>query len=83
MNEIPSVDIDPSGRFKYILIKLRHNGQEKFIVRGHSWAEYHGISEYNFERTRFFRVISFENSHNLKRIFWINSRALVRIGRLK
>lgn len=43
LGDIPSVDIDPSGRFKYILIKLRQNGHEKFVVRGHTWAEYHGI----------------------------------------
>lgn len=43
LNEIPSVDIDPTGRFKYILIKLIYKGEEKYVVRGHAWAEYHGI----------------------------------------
>ena len=37
-----SVSIDPNGRFKYILIKLKHNNQEKYLVRGYKWAEYHG-----------------------------------------
>ena len=42
LNDFESVNIDPSGRYKYILIKLEQNGQEKYVVRGHGWAEYHG-----------------------------------------
>jgi len=43
LNDFESVIIDPSGRYKYILIRLEQNGQEKYVVRGHSWAEYHGM----------------------------------------
>lgn len=43
LEQIPSVDIDSSGRFKYILIKLSLKGAEKYIVRGYAWAEYHGL----------------------------------------
>ena len=45
-SDIPNVKIDSKGRFKYILIKLNSNGIEKFVVRGHAWAEFHGI--FNF-----------------------------------
>merc|ERR1711915_1137048 len=43
---IESVDIDASGRFKYILIKVHDSNQEgkevsKFIVRGYDSCEYH------------------------------------------
>ena len=50
--EVEDVKIDPNGRFKYILIHLKHNNQEKFVVRGFKWAEYHGIyvKNYNFKR---------------------------------
>ena len=43
LDDIDSVDI-PSGRYKYILIKLtdRQTKHEKFIVRGYTWAAYHG-----------------------------------------
>ncbi len=43
LDKIENVKIDSNGRFKYILIKLIHNNQEKFIVRGFKWAEYHGM----------------------------------------
>ena len=42
LDGINDVDIDSTGRFKYILIKLRNKNQEKTIVRGYAWAEYHG-----------------------------------------
>ncbi len=42
MNSIDDVRIDSSGRFKYILIKVSKNGEEKYVVRGYAWAEYHG-----------------------------------------
>lgn len=43
LGDISKVNIDSKGRFKYILIKLKSNGIEKFVVRGHAWAEFHGI----------------------------------------
>ncbi len=44
MEEIANVDID-SGKFKYVLIKIidGKNNIEKYIVRGYSWAAYHGL----------------------------------------
>lgn len=42
---VPDVDIDANGRFKYILIKVmekRQDGAFKHIVRGFDWANYHG-----------------------------------------
>ncbi len=44
LSEIENVKIDASGRFKYILIRLRHAGSEKYVVRGFASGEYHGIS---------------------------------------
>ncbi|XP_023647393.1 14 kDa phosphohistidine phosphatase [Paramormyrops kingsleyae] len=42
---VPAVDIDPSGVFKYVLIRVRSteegNDSSVDIVRGYSWAEYH------------------------------------------
>ena len=36
------VDIDPSGKFKYVLIKLHHDDNtSKLLVRGYAWGEYH------------------------------------------
>ena len=36
------VDIDPSGKFKYVLIKLHfENNTSKLLVRGFAWGEYH------------------------------------------
>ena len=43
LKDISNVNIDSNGRFKYILIKIKSNGIEKFVVRGHAWAEFHGI----------------------------------------
>lgn len=46
MMNIPQADIDPSGVFKYVLIRVhsREEGDdsEVDIVRGYGWAEYHG-----------------------------------------
>ncbi len=44
MEEIANVDID-NGKFKYVLIKIidGKNNKEKYIVRGYSWAAYHGL----------------------------------------
>ncbi|KAM9063985.1 LOW QUALITY PROTEIN: 14 kDa phosphohistidine phosphatase [Sarcophilus harrisii] len=48
--QIPDVDIDPDGVFKYVLIRVRSardsnpDGKDcpsKEIVRGYKWAEYH------------------------------------------
>ena len=43
-NAIPDVDLDPDGRFKYVLIKVYSGkGDEyKYIVRGYTWADFHG-----------------------------------------
>ncbi|CAH1272627.1 PHPT1 [Branchiostoma lanceolatum] len=39
---IPDVEIDPDGKFKYILIRCHGPGDvSKDIVRGFAWAEYH------------------------------------------
>jgi len=43
LDQIPNVEIDANGRFKYILIKLKKSDEEKYIVRGFKWAEYHGL----------------------------------------
>nr|XP_023647394.1 14 kDa phosphohistidine phosphatase isoform X2 [Paramormyrops kingsleyae] len=46
---VPAVDIDPSGVFKYVLIRVRSteegNDSSVDIVRGYSWAEYHAELE--------------------------------------
>ncbi|XP_058472796.1 14 kDa phosphohistidine phosphatase [Solea solea] len=45
MANIQQADIDPTGVFKYVLIRVhsREEGddEEVDIVRGYSWAEYH------------------------------------------
>ena len=44
-SNVPDVDIDANGRFKYILIKVMdktQGGAFKYIVRGFDWANYHG-----------------------------------------
>lgn len=49
-DSVPTVEIDPNGTFKYILIKLyekgktNEDGSEKFkyLVRGNARGEYHG-----------------------------------------
>ncbi|XP_043913741.1 14 kDa phosphohistidine phosphatase [Protopterus annectens] len=41
--QLPDVDIDADGVFKYVLIRVEPpNGeQSKDIVRGYAWADYH------------------------------------------
>lgn len=43
LDDIPDVDLDDEGVFKYILISVKHNqtGEEKTIVRGYEECEYH------------------------------------------
>lgn len=50
LKSFADVDIDESGTFKYILIKLtdRRSNSSKFIVRGYSWASYHGNIYVNY-----------------------------------
>lgn len=56
LDAIPAVDID-NGRFKYILIRVDlHNAEtneetSKFIVRGYTWAAFHG------KRTQYFVIL--------------------------
>ncbi len=42
MESIADVDIDRSGVFKYILIRVAVGNVTKHIVRGYGSAEYHG-----------------------------------------
>ena len=42
LDAVLDVDIDDSGIFKYILIKLYIGEKTKCVVRGFGWAEYHG-----------------------------------------
>lgn len=44
LDQISNVDIDPSGRFKYILIKVidSESKAEKYIVRGYKSCSFHG-----------------------------------------
>lgn len=43
LDQIKNVDIDPLGKFKYILIKVKDlaTKKEKFIVRGYKSCPYH------------------------------------------
>eukprot|EP00794_Sanderia_malayensis_P015768 gene15768-17359_t len=41
LQAIDSIDIDSSGRFKYVLIKVTDGSNSKFIARGYDWAEFH------------------------------------------
>lgn len=45
MANIPQADIDPSGVFKYVVIRVHSKEEgdqsEVDIVRGYNWAEYH------------------------------------------
>lgn len=50
--QVPDVDIDCDGVFKYVLIRIHaappsgtRPGDSKEIVRGYKWAEYHGEGE--------------------------------------
>jgi len=40
-SELAKVEIDSAGKFKYILIKLKHKHEEKYVVRGSNAAKYH------------------------------------------
>lgn len=44
VHQIPDVDIDSKGRFKYILIHIKDNEAkgEKYIVRGYKSCSFHG-----------------------------------------
>ena len=42
LDSVADVDIDSSGKFKYILIEIEKGGHKKTIVRGYKWAGYHG-----------------------------------------
>ena len=48
MANIARADIDPSGVFKYVLIRVHSrevgDDSEIDIVRGYGWAEFHGES---------------------------------------
>jgi len=49
LDRVADVDIDADGTFKYILIKVQtKDGASKEIVRGYSWAQYHGTKLYIF-----------------------------------
>eukprot|EP00795_Rhopilema_esculentum_P010757 gene10757-19545_t len=41
LHSVSDVDIDNSGKFKYILIKVCAGSESKCIVRGFDWAEFH------------------------------------------
>lgn len=43
LDAVSYVDIDESGKFKYVLVKLYINDKSKYIVRGFKWGEYHGM----------------------------------------
>lgn len=49
MANIPEAEIDPTGVFKYVLIRVHSkedgDDSEVDIVRGFAWAEYHGKGE--------------------------------------
>ena len=64
---LEDVEIDESGRFKYILIKVFAGSTSKFIVRGYDWAEYHGMYCSVFYCCRSAVILSFttknENGH--------------------
>ena len=47
---VNEVDIDESGKFKYILIRIFAGSASKFIVRGYDWAEFHGMYRVLFHR---------------------------------
>ena len=44
MDQVADVDIEPDGVYKYILIKVsdKKSSASKVVVRGYSWADYHG-----------------------------------------
>ena len=42
MDQIAEVEIERDGVYKYILIRVSDKKASKLIVRGYSWADYHG-----------------------------------------
>ena len=45
LKSVADVEIDATGRFKYVLIKVIDDsggGVYKYVVRGFDWANYHG-----------------------------------------
>ncbi|XP_037348461.1 14 kDa phosphohistidine phosphatase isoform X2 [Talpa occidentalis] len=67
--QIPDVDIDPDGVFKYVLIRVHAAppsgapaAENKEIVRGYKWAEYHGL------RTRPARGLHREDQSQVPRL---------------
>jgi hypothetical protein len=57
LDSFENVNIASEGRFKYIQIRLRYNNEEKTIVRGYKWAEYHGISIFLYSTLFYFFLI--------------------------
>ncbi|XP_075026280.1 14 kDa phosphohistidine phosphatase isoform X1 [Calonectris borealis] len=44
LSRVADVEIDGGGVFKYVLVRVRAaGGPGKDVVRGHGWAEYHGL----------------------------------------
>ena len=43
LDQVQNVEIDSSGRFKYILVKVGDGNNQKHIVRGYRRAAYHGM----------------------------------------
>ncbi|XP_071509453.1 14 kDa phosphohistidine phosphatase-like [Diadema antillarum] len=41
LESVDDVDIDQSGKFKYILIQLKSGNKKKYIVRGYGRCGYH------------------------------------------
>eukprot|EP00111_Clytia_hemisphaerica_P019977 TCONS_00058914-protein len=50
LSAVTDVDIDDSGKFKYVLIKLYLGEKSKCVVRGYSWAEYHADIYEDFQQ---------------------------------
>lgn len=42
--QVENVRIDGNGCFKYILVKINDGSHQKYIVRGHGRAGYHGMT---------------------------------------
>jgi phosphohistidine phosphatase len=51
LSDIPNVEIDSEGRFKYIQIRLRLGEEEKYVVRGNKRGEYHADILDEFEKS--------------------------------
>lgn len=54
LNKVEDVDIDASGVFKYILIKVKDKDAAKMIVRGYARCDYHG----KFMKIKIFLLIN-------------------------